>query len=107
MFIYKDAKGKIMTQAQVDSLDKQYGGFLIIEFLSDDPLIVQVIPPNPQELKVIRELRENETAELKKKWLGKALPGFSFESLGKKKIWPRSAAGQKNRHFLLEPKRLR
>ena len=88
MFIYKDAKGKIMTQAQVDSLDKQYGGFLIIEFLSDDPLIVQVIPPNPQELKVIRELRENETAELKKKWLGKSLPPFNFESLNKKKYGP-------------------
>lgn len=95
MFIYKNAKGKILSQTQVDSLDNQYGGFLIIEFLSDDPLIVQVIPPNPQELKVIRELRENETTELKKKWLGKALPAFKFESLGKKKFGPDKLLGKK------------
>lgn len=95
MFIYKDAKGNILSQAQVDSLDKQYGGFLIIEFLSDEPLIVQVIPPNSQELKAIRELRESETAELKKKWLGKTLPPFNFESLAKKKYSPDQLLGKK------------
>lgn len=95
MFTYKDAKGKILSQAQVDSLDKQYGGFLIIEFLSDDPLIVQVIFPNPQELKAIRELRETETAELKKKWLGKTLPPFNFESLAKKKYGSDQLLGKK------------
>jgi hypothetical protein len=57
MFIYKDKNGKTMTQAQVDALDKQYNGYLIIEFLSDEvPMVVQVSAPSANELKLIKRL---------------------------------------------------
>lgn len=96
MFIYKDKNGKILTQAQVDELDRKHNGFLIIEFLRDeDPMMVQVIPPTADEMKVIKELRDLETAELKKKWLAKPLPDFSFETLDGKKRMPKDLLGMK------------
>ncbi|MEY3679361.1 MAG: hypothetical protein RI924_1502 [Bacteroidota bacterium] len=85
MFVYKDKNGKALTQAQVDALDKKYNGFLIVEFLRDEePMMVQISAPTAQELKVIRDLRAEETIQLQKKWMNKPLPVFSLENLSGK-----------------------
>lgn len=96
MFIYKDKDGKILTQAQVDAMDKKHNGFLIVEFLRDDePMIVRVTAPSPAEMKVIKEFRDEETAVLKKKWLGKPLPSFSMETLDGKTMSSKNLLGKK------------
>ncbi len=96
MFIYKDKNGKTMTQAQVDALDKQYNGFLIVEFLSDEePLVVQVSAPTTNELKLIKDLREEETQVLKSKLLNKPLPAFALEGLSGKKFNNKNLLGKR------------
>lgn len=96
MFIYKDKNGKIMTQAQVDALDKQYNGFLIVEFLSDEvPMVVQVSAPSANELKLIKDLREEETQLLKSKLLNKPLPAFDLEGLSGKKFSNKNLLGKR------------
>lgn len=96
MFIYKDKDGKILTQPQVDAMDKKHNGFLIVEFLRDDePMIVRVTAPSPAEMKVIKEFRDEETAVLKKKWLGKPFPAFSMETLDDKMMSSKNLLGKK------------
>jgi peroxiredoxin len=94
MFSYQDAKGKAMSQAQVDQLDKKYQGFLHMEIIEDgQPLLVQVSPPSAEEMKTLKKLRDEETAALVKKWLGKALPPFSFKTLDGKSLAPKNLLG--------------
>lgn len=94
MFIYKDVKGKTLSQAQVDLLDKQFHGFLSMEIVEEGPpTIVQVTPPNSAEIKAIQKLRDEETAALKKKWIGKTLPAFSLKTLDSKTLTPKSLMG--------------
>ena len=96
MFIYKDKNGKTMTQAQVDALDKQYNGFLIVEFLSDEvPMVVQVSAPSANELKLIKDLREEETQLLKSKLLNKPLPALDLEGLSGKKFSNKNLLGKR------------
>ncbi len=96
MFIYKDKNGKTMTQAQVDALDKQYNGFLIVEFLNDEsPMVVQVSAPTANELKLIKDLREEETQVLKSKLLNKPLPAFALEGLSGKKLNNKNLLGKR------------
>lgn len=85
MFTYQDAKGKVLSQAQIDQLDKKYQGFLSMEIVDEGPpMRVQVSPPSPEEMKMLQKLRQQETDELKKKWIGKSLPAFSITSLNGK-----------------------
>lgn len=91
MFTYQDKNGKKLSQAQVDELNKKYQGFLSLEIVQDGPpTLVEVTPPTPQEMKAIRTFRDQETADLKKKWIGKMLPVFSFKSLEGKTLNPKS-----------------
>lgn len=80
-FTYQDEKGKTLSKAQLEALDKKHQGFLSLEIVDEGPPIrVQVRPPSPLELKTLQKLRLEETATLQKKWLGKALPAFSLTS---------------------------
>lgn len=96
MFIYKDSKGKTLSQAQVDLLDKKNQGFLSMEILEDGKqIVVQVTPPSEQEIKMLKQLRQQETDDLKKKWLGKTLPDFSLETIDGKFLTPQNLPGHK------------
>ena len=64
---YQDEKGKALSQAQVDALDKKCHGFLSLEIVQEGPLMmVQVRPPSATELQTLQKLRQQETAVLQK-----------------------------------------
>jgi peroxiredoxin len=78
---YQDEKGKPLSQAQVDALDKKNHGFLSLEIVQEgQPMRVQVRPPSAAELQTLQKLRQQETAALQKKWLDKTLPNFTLSS---------------------------
>lgn len=82
---YQDEKGKALSQAQVDALDKKCHGFLSLEIVQEGPLMmVQVRPPSATELQTLQKLRQQETAVLQKKWLDKTLPSFNLGSTSDK-----------------------
>ena len=56
---YQDEKGKALSQAQVDALDKKCHGFLSLEIVQEGPLMmVQVRPPSATELQTLQKLRQ-------------------------------------------------
>lgn len=100
MFSYQDVKGKPLSQAQVDQLEKQFQGFLGMEIIKEgNPLVVQVSTPSPQEWKYIQNLRHQELEALKKKWLGKPLPTFALQSLDNKVLVNKNLIGRKTLFF--------
>lgn len=81
-FTYQDEKGKTLSKAQVAALDKKHHGFLSLEIVNEGPpMRVQVRPPSAAEWQTLQQLRQQETAALQKKWLGKTLPEFSLSSI--------------------------
>lgn len=100
MFSYQDAKGKSLSQAQVDQLEKQFQGFLGMEIIKEgNPIVVQVSTPSPQEWKSIQKLRLEELEALKKKWLGKPLPKFSLQTLDHNVLVNKNLLGRKTLFF--------
>ncbi|MFM6953514.1 MAG: TlpA family protein disulfide reductase [Sphingobacteriaceae bacterium] len=91
---YQDEKGKALSQAQVDALDKKNHGFLSLEIVQEGPpLRVQVRPPSAAELQTLQKLHQQETAALQKKWLDKSLPSFTLGSTSDKLFTNKNLAG--------------
>lgn len=91
---YQDQKGKALSQAQVDALDKKCHGFLSLEIMQEGlPIMVQVRPPSSTELQNLQKLRQQETAALQKKWLDKTLPSFNLASTSDKIFNNKNLAG--------------
>ncbi len=82
---YQDEKGKALSQAQVNALDKKNHGFLSLEIVKEGtPMQVQVRPPSATELQTLQKLRQQETAAVQKKWIDKTLPTFTLGSTSDK-----------------------
>ena len=91
---YQDEKGKALSHAQVNALDKKYHGFLSLEIVKEGtPMLVLVRPPSASELQTLQKLRQQETAALQKKWLDKTLPSFNLASTSDKIFTNKNLAG--------------